>query len=113
MKIAAVLAMGKMAGRAARSVAASTAAFLAEQLHVQSKASALRAPLTYALGSTATPTGMQALFKIARDGSMTPYQVLDNLSILHAPMWYTHGAGYRRRENNSCGYYREHSQLFI
>ena len=79
VKIAAVLAMGKMAGRADRSVAASAAAFLAEQLHEQSKSSALRAPLTYALGSTATPMGMQTLFKIAKDGGMTPYQVTDSV----------------------------------
>lgn len=79
VRIAAVLSMGKMAASAPRSVATSAAAFLAEKLNEQSASSALRAPLTYALGSTATPLGVQTLLKIAKSSTMTPYQVQSDL----------------------------------
>ncbi|KAJ1525854.1 hypothetical protein ONE63_009049 [Megalurothrips usitatus] len=78
VKIAAAMAMGNMAGRAPRPVAAAAASFLAEQMSAQSDKSGdktqMRAPLAYALGKTATPQAAQALIKAAKDQSMAPYQ---------------------------------------
>lgn len=74
--MAAALALGDVAHRVPRPVAASAAAFLAEQLSQQAdNKSPLRAPLMHALGSTAAPQAAQALLKVANDKKVAPYQV--------------------------------------
>ncbi|XP_034239981.1 uncharacterized protein LOC117644541 [Thrips palmi] len=89
VKIAAALAVGNLAGRASRSVAASAADFLGEQLAAASQASkgskaALRAPLAAALGSTGTPQAAQALIKVAKNAKNAPYQRAQAILALRA-----------------------------